>query len=267
MSQNSSKALDTVDGVATFTVTVPGAQEPRVIKRVSDLRRQIIMIGRADDPAALADLRQIQPDLSVRLPRPVVHIFLTDQPNEIIVVIGPADVLTDPQIIESYAAKPLNKLMAHGPRFVLALEMLHELHVVTGMPGSGRRNYIVERLRRMESMAGPGQMSIVRTTSTRKLHNLTDPIYYDLLSSEQFEAKRAAGELLQVSTYGDVSYGIDRAQLLAALNGGNAICLLIESRVDELLKLGFPVYITEMGLPKRAFVQLIPDMNGKPTIH
>jgi len=266
MNDDPLKGMIIHNGIASFEIYVPSAPEPRVIKRVSDFRRQIIMIGREDDPAALSDLRSHEPDLLLRLPRPEAHTFATNQPHKVVVVVGPGDVLTSDEIVESYAAKPMNFIQARSPRFVLELEMLRELHVVTGLPGSGRRNMVAERLRRMESMGGPDQMAIIKTATTRKPRGLTDSLYYDFLTSEQFAAKDAADELMQVATYGNVSYGIERAAAQEVLKNRDGICILLESRIDELMQLGFPVFVTEMNMPPDLDIPY-PGQGGDPTVH
>jgi hypothetical protein len=268
MVKNSDGTLNNVNGVASFIVQVPGVQKPRITRRVSDLRRQVIMIGRVDDPAALADLRDATPDLALSLPRPVLHLYETEQPDEVVLVVGPGDVLATKKIVDSYAARPLNRVMARGPRFVLALNMLYELHVVTGMPGSGRRDYIAQRVRRMESLAGPGQMTIIKTSTTRKPRAVTDSLYYDFMSQEEFRLRCANGDMLQVTSYGNVSYGLSRQHVLEALDQSDGICVLIEPRVDELMTLGFPVFITEMSTSEATLPPSKPNEgSGGPTIH
>jgi hypothetical protein len=69
------------------------------------------------------------------------------------------------------------------------------------------------------------------------------------MSEEQFADKQAAGKLVQVTSYGKTSYGIDRAEVQRILQDSNGICILVDSGVDELQQLGFPLSQTITGLP------------------
>ena len=244
-----SNTLHINNGIASFLVEIAGTQKPRVIKRVSDLRRQIILFGRHDDPAALADLRQKKSDLLIRMPRPVAYCYPTDRPCQIVVVVGPSHILSGENVAARHAAEPQNIIPILAPRFMLTLETMNELHVVSGLPGSGRRNLVVNTLRRLELMAGPNQMAIIKTATTRRPRCLTDTIYYDFMSPDKFAAKLEAGNMIQVATYGAVSYGIERSAALDVLQQGDGICILVESNINELEKLGYPVLLTDIGLP------------------
>ncbi len=263
MSQDEKRILDIKNGVASFIIHVPGAQEPTVIKRLSGIKREIIMIGRSDDPAALSDLSEITPDLPLRLPQPVAHVFSTNQPNKAIIVVGPRNVLHNEEIVESYAAKPMNQIQARGPRFILSLDTMNELFVVTGMPGTGRRKAVTEMMRRVEKMAGPDQLRIIRTATTRQPRSVTDNLYYDFMSEEEFSAKRAAGELIQVASYGKTSYGIDRAEALHILSDSSGICILVDSDVKDLQRLGVPVSLMVTGVPAGLVLPQAPVLTGK----
>jgi guanylate kinase len=237
------------NGIVSFLVDIAGVQKPRVIKRVSDLRRQIMLFGRCDDPAALSDLRQQKTDLLIRMPRPVTYCYPTDRPCQIVVVVGPNHILSDESIAAQHAATPQNIIPVLAPRFVLTLETMNELHVISGLPGSGRRNLVTNTLRRLELMAGPNQMAIIKIATTRRPRCLTDTIYYDFMSPGKFAAKLDAGKMIQVVTYGAVSYGIERRIAQEVLQQGDGICILVESNINDLKKLGYPVLVTDVGLP------------------
>lgn len=249
MDSNIGEEIENKNGVASFLLQMPGVAEPRVIKRATNMRSQVLMIGQQNDPAALGDIRQNLPNLTLRLPRPIAHFFGTDRPNEVVVVVGPASELTDIETAKKYASRPLNRITAPGARFVLMLEMLHELQVVTGFPGSGRRDYVIRFLRRLEGMAGPDHMSIIRTTTTRRQRSLADQVFFEHVTPEEFERRLGAGELIQATTYGNVSYGIDRNHALDVLSHGDGICVLVGAAVDQLARLGYPVHVTKIGLP------------------
>jgi hypothetical protein len=260
MDNDSSVELVIKNGVVSILLRLPGTHEPQVLRRVTDLRQQIILIGDVKDTTAPTDLRTVEPDLLLQLPRPVSHIFGTEQLGEVVIVVGPNDVLKNDELAERYAAQPTNILTVSQKYFILTLQMTHELHVISGLPGQGRKALAINRLQRLEKMIGPGQMSIIKTVTNRELDSLADRLFFEGVSTEEFSAREAAGRLIQVAKYGQVSYGIDREQALATLQRGDGICILVEARIDELMELGFPVYVTEAQTPINSFVPP-PDRN------
>ena len=120
MTADTLSGLDIENGIASMLIRLPGVREPRVIRRVAELRRQIILIGEAAEDTLIAiDVRAMSPDLIVWLPRPVAHTFTTDQPGEVVVVIGSSDVLKRDEIVEQQAARPRNIINMQVPQFVL----------------------------------------------------------------------------------------------------------------------------------------------------
>jgi hypothetical protein len=257
MDDRTQHQLDVRDGTVSFLVRLPGISIPRIVKRVVGLREHIMLIGEDGDPTAPTDLLSVKPDLALRLPRPVAHTFLTDKAGEVVIVVGPSDTLDD-ATAEQLATKPRDVIEMTTSYFVLELRMVHELHVIAGLPGSGRRKEAVKRLRRAEMLAGPGHLTAVKVATTRAPRSVTDYLFFDFLTPERFVAKEAAGELVQVSRIGNVCHGIEIRQLTEALATGDGLCILLEPRVDEIMALGISVTITEMGMPPDV-VQPSPD--------
>lgn len=118
---------------------------------------------------------------------------------------------------------------------------MHTFIAIVATSGAGKSTLILNMLERFVK-----RLAIVKSLTTRPSRGVEDEPFYDIVSREEFERRRAAGRILQSVEYAGHLYGNDREHVDVVLRDRVGISALIESSVPTFRSLGYRVSVVKI---------------------